>query len=191
MDLSRVGARLAGRGRTPLKVGETVTLGLHAPEGTLKVPARVVWIRKPRFRHWEMGLEFVDVDRRKQVAVERLAKYGCLTVPGGERDEASRPAAACGGAATRVQPPRPRMTASFHEQDHYRLLQIQPDADEETIRLAFRTLAKRMHPDRNPAPDARLRFAALKQAYDVLRDPQRRATYDARRAEDRARPDAA
>ena len=71
LDLSRVGARVTGPGRPPLKVGETMTLGLVAPEGTLRVPARVAWIRKPRFRHWEMGLEFVDVELRKQVAVDR------------------------------------------------------------------------------------------------------------------------
>ncbi len=184
MDLSRVGARVGGRGRPPLRVGETVTLGLHAPEGMLRVPGRVVWIRRPRFRQWEMGLEFVDVDRRKQVAVERLAKYGCLTVPGDDSRDAGGTGSTRGETVHRFTPPGARVTASFREPDHYRMLQVQPDADDETIRLAFRTLAKRMHPDRNPSPDARRCFEALKQAYDALRDPRRRAAYDARRTAD-------
>ena len=193
LDLSRVGARLGGQGRPPLKVGETLTLGLHAPEGTLRIPARVGWVRKPKFRHWEMGLEFVDVDRRKQVAAERLARYGCLTVPDEERE--AEEAAEAATARPRSRAPRPnsgshppRIEAYFEQPDHYRMLQVQPDADEETIRLAFRTLAKRLHPDRNPSPDAQRKFEVLKQAYDVLRDPERRAAHDRGREE---RPDRA
>ncbi len=181
-DLSRVGARIAGNGRAPLKVGESLTLCLRASDGAvLQLPARVVWLRKPKFRQWEMGLEFVGIDRRKQSSIENLARFGTLAPPparseAGSPGDGSRPVVGHDGidgseSSTEIQ-------ARYRERNHYRTMQVQPDADEETIRLAFRMLAKRLHPDRNPAPDAHRRFEQLKQAYDVLRDPERRRRYD-------------
>lgn len=183
-DLSRVGARIAGSGRAPLKVGESLTLCLRASDGAvLQLPARVVWIRKPKFRQWEIGLEFVGVDRRKQASIENLARFGTLTPPPARSSgESSVVEAGVAGNHDGSGSDGPRgageIQARYRERNHYRTMQVQPDADEETIRLAFRMLAKRLHPDRNPAPDAHRRFELLKQAYDVLRDPERRRRYD-------------
>lgn len=63
-------------------------------------------------------------------------------------------------------------------QDHYRLLGVSPDASTVEIRRAYRRLARRHHPDRNPHPDSPARFRALADAYAVLTDPVRRARYD-------------
>ena len=189
-DLSRVGARVAGNGRPPLTIGETLTLCLRATDGAvLQLPSRVVWIRKPKFRQWEIGLEFVGIDRRKQTLIECLARFGTLAPP------ATPVASGSSGEGTRIISEHdpsaggqgPPLQARYRERDHYRILQVQPDADGETIRLAFRMLAKRLHPDRNPAPDAHRRFELLKQAYDILRDPERRQRYDAALAELRVR----
>jgi molecular chaperone DnaJ len=54
------------------------------------------------------------------------------------------------------------------------------DADQKTIKDAFRTLALKYHPDRNKAPDAEGRFKEIAEAYAVLSDPKKRAEYDAR-----------
>ncbi len=69
----------------------------------------------------------------------------------------------------------------IEEQDYYRLLGISPDASLQEIERAYRRLARRYHPDVNPAPDAHERMAAINQAYQVLRHPERRARYNARR----------
>ena len=65
------------------------------------------------------------------------------------------------------------------KKDLYALLGVERDADEDTIRKAYRKLARRYHPDVNPgdAP-AEERFKAVSEAYAVLSDPQRRAAYD-------------
>ena len=53
------------------------------------------------------------------------------------------------------------------------------DADDDTLKKAFRKLALQFHPDRNPGdPTAEGRFKAINEAYAVLSDPQRRAHYD-------------
>lgn len=62
--------------------------------------------------------------------------------------------------------------------DYYKILGISRDADAETIKRAYRSLALRYHPDRNSAPDAEERFKEATEAYEVLRDPERREIYD-------------
>jgi DnaJ domain len=60
----------------------------------------------------------------------------------------------------------------------YSLLGVSPSASNEEIRRAYRALAMRYHPDRNPHPTAQMRFAAIKEAHELLSDPQRRAAYN-------------
>ena len=63
--------------------------------------------------------------------------------------------------------------------DYYELLQVERNADERTIKSAYRRLAMECHPDRNPGcKDSENRFKAISQAYDCLKDPQKRAAYD-------------
>src|SRR5215210_3369832 len=65
------------------------------------------------------------------------------------------------------------------EQDYYDLLGIQRGADEAAIKAAYRRLAKECHPDRhNGCSEQEARFKAINEAYDVLKDPQKRAAYD-------------
>lgn len=63
--------------------------------------------------------------------------------------------------------------------DYYRLLGIPPDADQQRIRSAYRSLAKRFHPDTNRGSEAAAElFRQVNNAYRILADPTRRARYD-------------
>ena len=62
--------------------------------------------------------------------------------------------------------------------DFYALLGVSRDATEADIKKAYRKLAMEFHPDRNSAPDAESRFKEITEAYEILRDPQKRAAYD-------------
>ncbi len=64
------------------------------------------------------------------------------------------------------------------QDDYYRVLGVGRDASPPEIRRAYRRLARRHHPDRNPEPDSPERFRSLAEAYAVLNDPARRARYD-------------
>ena len=61
--------------------------------------------------------------------------------------------------------------------DYYEILEISPNANSETIERIFRYLAQRYHPD-NPETRDRLRFDAVVEANNTLRDPVKRAQYD-------------
>jgi molecular chaperone DnaJ len=62
--------------------------------------------------------------------------------------------------------------------DFYDLLGISHEASEAEIKKAYRKLAMEYHPDRNHTPQAEARFKEITEAYEVLRDPQKRAAYD-------------
>jgi molecular chaperone DnaJ len=65
------------------------------------------------------------------------------------------------------------------EQDYYNVLGVQRGADPETIKAAYRKLAKEHHPDRhNGCSQREAQFKAINEAYDCLKDPQKRAAYD-------------
>ncbi len=65
------------------------------------------------------------------------------------------------------------------EVDFYELLQCERTADAGTIKSAYRKLAIKYHPDKNAGcKDSEARFKAINEAYDCLKDPQKRAAYD-------------
>ena len=65
-----------------------------------------------------------------------------------------------------------------HGSTHYAVLGVAQDAVEEDIVRAFRSSAKRLHPDVSPEPGAYEEFMRAKTAYETLRDPFRRVRYD-------------
>jgi curved DNA-binding protein len=63
--------------------------------------------------------------------------------------------------------------------DYYRILDVNRDASAEEIRKAYRKLARRYHPDVNPNDQSAVeRFKEINEAYEVLRDPEKRQKYD-------------
>jgi molecular chaperone DnaJ len=65
------------------------------------------------------------------------------------------------------------------EVDYYQLLECERTADGATLKSAYRKLAMKYHPDRNAGcKDSEAKFKAISEAYEVLKDPQKRAAYD-------------
>jgi curved DNA-binding protein CbpA len=65
--------------------------------------------------------------------------------------------------------------------DHYKVLQVDPEAEDEVIQAAYRRLAQKYHPDVAPDPEAAARMTAINAAWAVLREATTRAAYDVER----------
>jgi curved DNA-binding protein len=63
--------------------------------------------------------------------------------------------------------------------DYYAALEVPRDADADAIKKAYRRLARKYHPDVSKEADAEARFKEVNEAYDTLKDPEKRAAYDA------------
>lgn len=68
--------------------------------------------------------------------------------------------------------------------DYYEILGVSPDADEQTIKQAYRKLARQHHPDVNPGnKEAEEKFKTINEAYQALSNPEQRKKYDELRAQ--------
>lgn len=86
---------------------------------------------------------------------------------------------------TRPTPPQRSHLAHVHfhplfYQSYYEILGVDPSADEHQMRTAYRKLALKWHPDKNPdnKTEASERFQEISEAYEVLSDPEKRRDYD-------------
>lgn len=71
------------------------------------------------------------------------------------------------------------MVSAARKKDFYETLGVARGADADTLKKAYRKLAMQFHPDKNPGDKAaEAKFKEISEAYDVLRDDQRRAAYD-------------
>jgi curved DNA-binding protein len=62
--------------------------------------------------------------------------------------------------------------------DYYKIMGLSRNANEDEIKRAYRKLARKYHPDVSKEKDAEAKFKELGEAYEVLKDPEKRAAYD-------------
>jgi curved DNA-binding protein CbpA len=76
----------------------------------------------------------------------------------------------------------------IHWKDYYKILQVDPSAEQEVIEGAFNRLANKYHPDKNKSPQASERMKELNEAHDILKDVEKRKQYHARHVQVNQKP---
>jgi len=67
----------------------------------------------------------------------------------------------------------------MEDKDYYKILGVSRNSSEDEIKKSYRKIAMQFHPDRNPgSKEAEERFKIASEAYEVLRDPEKREIYD-------------
>src|SRR5699024_5081720 len=84
----------------------------------------------------------------------------------------------CGWASFGGGGTKPKKAEDDGHTSYYTVLVVPSTASQQSIKIAFRALSKKYHPDVNPSPDADRKFAAITEAYEVLSDSNNRKTYD-------------
>ena len=62
--------------------------------------------------------------------------------------------------------------------DYYKIMNLERDASQEEIKRVYRKLARKYHPDVSKEADAEAHFKQIGEAYEVLKDPEKRVAYD-------------
>lgn len=180
VNLSASGARIASRGKPPLKKGQTVQMLLTGQDGAIRVQGVVTWLRRTGWRKAEVGVRFINLTPAHVLVLATLAEFGFVR-PRAAGQRTSEPAPAR-SASSSGQRPAATVRAGVALPNYYAILGIKPEATDEDIKAAFRDLARRYHPDHASGEEVTRKFIDAKQAYEILRDPERRALYDLGRA---------
>lgn len=164
-DLSSGGARVRVDRKPTVQLGETLEMMIGARGSVLSVRAIVVWVRKSGWKSWDIGLQFRGVYDELAKQLMQLAMTGSTQAV--QEDYAKRGTPTAG-----------EIEASIEIEDLYEILAVGRKASTEQVIVAYRVLARKYHPDFNPATDAAVAFTRITKAYRVLRDPETRARYD-------------
>jgi hypothetical protein len=176
LDLSGGGVRIHCKKRkSKLAQNQVVVVHLQCTEGTLKLPARVAWVKRSGLFGQELGLQFLDLSKGAQNAIASLAEFGFLRA---KKDGMQAGAS----SAPRQKRTAAKMKATIDQPNYYELLGLTANASDEEIHDAYRALARQYHPDVCDEPDAATRFTCIAEAYRVLIDPQQRRKYDLRKS---------
>lgn len=170
LDLSATGMRLRPIPTLKFSKGQSLTVELHAPTDALVVEGEVVRLKR---NGWfsglaEVGIRFESADTPTRQQIENLVKFGV------SRTAVIDPSVMAAVASEN----RRQLVAALRLPDHYQTLGISRRASAAEIQNAFRTLARKYHPDMNTDEDAERKFCAINLANRVLSDPEQRAEYD-------------
>lgn len=206
VDLSSTGMRLKCAKKPNFEVRQVLPIQICNDGQCVKVSAQVVWIRKASFTGAEthVGFRFVDVRPGVQKAIDQFAEFGCITNASNGVNFFANPASVA-EAHRKIDQPKPSQqpTSSGQAQqrasvagsvpnpgtsiptitvavdDIYQHLGLTIDATTDEIRKAYHAMAMKYHPDQSKEDGAEEKFRLIAKTYLVLKDPDKRAKYDA------------
>jgi hypothetical protein len=170
VDISSTGVRVLCTCKPPIRRGQMVAMRLISSDGAIKVTGQAVWTKRKGLRKFELGFRFTDLKSGVGSAIESAAKFGFFR------------AASDSGSNTTSSRQRKSFRAAVNLPDYYKLLGVKPTASDDEIKAAYRSLARKHHPDISKSQESEQVFIQISEAYHVLSDPERRRSFDLQRA---------
>ncbi|MHC5024227.1 MAG: DnaJ domain-containing protein [Planctomycetota bacterium] len=180
-DLSTAGMRVACTGKPPVKVGQIQKIRIKGNRASVVVTGKVIWVRRTRFRKYDTGIQFIAMKPAVAGAIDQLARFGFIRQNQERLDDLTGTGSGRSASARQRRGGR-SIRASIDLPDYYALLDVPADASQDEIREAYRKLARIYHPDVNREDVGQAKFIEINEAYEILKDPERRMTYDLRNA---------
>ncbi len=175
VDISQTGMKLRSDRKPPVRVGQVFEAKLDSGTHRVPVSGQVIWVKRRSMKSYEMGVKFVNIKASLKAAIESIGMYGFVDLDRAAQAKKRKYSGSSGGQRQTV-----RATADLP--DYYKMLELGHSASNRDIKLAFRNLARKFHPDVSPSEEASRKFIEITQAYEVLRDPDAKKSYDRRRA---------
>ncbi|MGD9789564.1 MAG: DnaJ domain-containing protein [Phycisphaerales bacterium] len=173
LDMSRGGARVEVQSSKPaVTKGQMIDVSVASATQRISLRGKVQWVKRMGWKSHQVGIKWVDLKPSLLDAVEEFAKNGFVS----EETKKAKPKPAEPAQAA-PEPPPPQITMDV--EDLYEFLGIAPEATPEQVAGAYRKLARQWHPDQNKEEGAAEKFAQISKAYQVLKDAELRARYDA------------
>jgi len=162
MEISRHGARVRSQRRPGLAAGTEFEVELSAPTDGMTARAVVVRVDAVKGGRFDLSFEFVGLGDEDRVALENLSRCGKQRPQGAAQNDERRE----------------RLIAALRMPDYYEILGVKLGAGLDEVQAAYRSLARRYHPDVCRERDADKRFAMINEAHATLVDESRRRDYD-------------
>lgn len=182
LDLSAGGMRIACKGKPPLRPGRAATISVRTSAGEESLNVRCCWVKRADLlgRKHEIGLKFIGITDVQAQRLGVIAEYGFIpedqqpkkrqpTTSAAASDSAGGPEASSEGAASGEDGTLPAAQVDLELAEYYDTLELTPTATAAMVREAYRRLVRTCHPDVCDSDEARDRFLAIQQAYDILR----------------------
>ncbi len=158
LDVSGSGMRVMGKGLKLVKIGQVYPVTLLIAGKSIQVQAQALWKQPSGLLKRQIGFRFVKMKPGLEHAIQSLLEHGFV------------PETTSDAEAT----PKTRVGATLDMPNYFNVLGLDHDATPDDIRKAYRSLARRWHPDSNHSAEAAEKFEAIQQAYGVLKDEHQR-----------------
>ncbi|MEM1098862.1 MAG: DnaJ domain-containing protein [Planctomycetota bacterium] len=173
LDISAGGMRIGCAGKPALKPGEAATIRVKTSAGSETLNVRCCWIKSPFMglgRKHEIGLKFIGITDEQAERLGIIAEYGFI--PEHKQTKKPQDEAAANDKSKDDNGDQAAPDTSHLDEElapHYAALELEPGADANEVRNAYRRLVRTCHPDVTDSEEARAQFLKIQQAYDALR----------------------
>jgi len=187
LDISCGGMRIRTEGPISVAKGDMCNFGVRSNRHQVTVQGQIMWVKRIGWKTHEIGVRWLDASPVHVQLLLQLARYGFVNIEETKGD--MPPASGASSSSTKTNGSTNNSSnghthgsgvksANRSIEDLYAILGVSRVSKLDEIHSAFRSLARKLHPDVNKEAGAQEKFTEVSKAYTVLRDADSRRKYD-------------